>query len=59
MSRSVKLYLSILLTPSAYSKQVSLWCEKLGIDLLFSEKSTGSVYTFLLSSPSKIENCQK
>ena len=34
-------------------------CEKLGVDLLFAEKSIGSVYTKPVSSPSNIENCQK
>ena len=62
MSRSVKVpyvALSTRLTPSAYSNAVSLWCEKIGLDLLLSEKSDGSVYTKPFSSPSKNENCQK
>ena len=48
-----------ILTPSAYSKQVSLWWENVGTDLLFTEKSLGSVYTNPVSSPSKKVNCQK
>ena len=59
MSKSVKLNLESILTPSAYSKQVSLWCENVGFDLFKSLKSTGSVNTVPDSSPSKIENCQK
>ena len=60
MSRSVNpLKLSSVLTPSAYSNAVSLWCENVGFDWLVVLKSVGSVYTVPLSSPSKIVNCQK
>ena len=43
MSRSVRSYDVTLFTPSAYSKQVSLWCENVGVDWLLFEKSEGSV----------------
>ena len=60
MSKSVnELNWSNVLTPSAYSKHVTLWCEKVGFERLFSLKSTGSVKTVPDSSPSKIVNCQK
>ena len=59
MSRSVKLNLVSMFTPSAYSKQVNLWWENVGVDWLLAEKSDGSVNTSPLSSPSNIENCQK
>ena len=60
MSKSVKsLKLSSLVTPSAYSKAVNLWWENVGLDLLLTLKSDGSVYTKPPSSPSKNVNCQK
>ena len=60
MSKSVKsLNCSNLLTPSAYSKQVNLWWENVGLDWLLELKSTGSVYAKPLSSASKKVNCQK
>ena len=59
MSKSVKSNLVSILTPSAYSKQVNLWWENVGTDLLLALKSTGSVNTVPDWSPSKIENCQK
>ena len=44
MSKSVKsLKLSRVLTPSAYSKPVILWWEKVGFDWLFALKSYVSV----------------
>ena len=60
MSKSVNaLNWSKVLIPSAYSKQVTLWCENVGFDWLFVLKSVGSVYTVPDSLPSKIVNCQK
>ena len=60
MSKSGKsLKLSSLLTPSAYSNAVILWCENVGLDWLLALKSDGSVYTKPASSPSKNVNCQK
>ena len=59
MPKSVKLKRSSMFTPSAYSKQVSLWWENVGVDWLFAEKSDESVNTNPLSSPSNSENCQK
>ena len=59
MSKSVNpLNWSNVLTPSAYSKQVNLWCENVGLDWLLTLKSVGSVYTVPDSLPSKIVNCQ-
>ena len=60
MSKSVNaLNWSNVLTPSAYSKQVTLWWENVGFERFFSLKSDGSVYTVPDSSPSNNVNCQK
>ena len=60
MSKSVNpLNWSKVLTPSAYSKHVTLWCENVGFDWLLILKSVGSVNTVPASLPSKIVNCQK
>ena len=60
MSRSVISYPPGILTPSAYSKHVSLWWENVGVATSFAfVKLLLFVYTVVLVSPSKKENCQK
>ena len=59
MFKSVRLVTTSLLTPSAYSKQVNLWCEKDGLTKFAGSKFELLTYTFSVNLPSNNENCQK